>query len=201
MGMKRCENDMHFYDPGKHDSCPYCRSINNNVEKTAGMQQEQKPQGSQWQGTPHDIGNQSTLGMNKTPPRQEFFASSGEPDEVTVGVFDKYNPTVGWLVCIDGYSRGKDYRIKLGINKIGRDAGNDIYIEGDKKISRVNHAEILYLPDENEFLLRRLDNIMVKLNDETVVDKSNLKEYDTIQFGQTKFIFIPLCGEKFKWDI
>jgi len=37
------------------------------------------------------------------------------------------------------------------------------------------------------------------LNDEEVDVPVELKPHDIIELGQTKLMFVPLCGEKFQW--
>ncbi len=127
-------------------------------------------------------------------------------DDVTVGYFKKkagFEPVVGWLVCTEGPSKGKDYRIKPGINEVGRDASRDveIVITDDRMIARRDHAELEYDADENEFYLIRKKNPSVKLNGKSVRQPTQLKPNDVIQFGESVFIFIPLCTESFKWVI
>lgn len=56
------------------------------------------------------------------------------------------DPVVGWLVCIKGPSRGRDYRIRSGRNGIGRSDAMDVPIAGDDTVSRENHAFLVYEP-------------------------------------------------------
>lgn len=46
----------------------------------------------------------------------------------------KVDPVVGWLVCIAGSEKGKDFRIVSERNFLGRGEGMDIGIEGDMNI-------------------------------------------------------------------
>lgn len=41
---------------------------------------------------------------------------------------------------------------------------------------------------------------IVYLNDEVVITAVILKEYDVIEMGKTKLIFMSFCEEKFKWE-
>ena len=73
-------------------------------------------------------------------------------------------------------------------------------ITGDLKISSENHAKISYSEKNNRFNLLPGDGRnIVYLNDEEVFSPMPLKAYDLIDFGETKLIFIPLCGEQFTW--
>ena len=54
---------------------------------------------------------------------------------------EEENPVCGWIVCVKGPRRGKDYRVMDGKNFVGRADDMDIQILGDNKIARRNHAD------------------------------------------------------------
>lgn len=122
----------------------------------------------------------------------------------TVGMMQAqmgFNPVVGWLACVAGPSRGKSYTVRGGVNSIGRSERMDIVITGDLKISAENHAKISYSDKHNRFnLLPGEGRNIVYLNDQEVFTPMPLKAYDLIDFGETKLLFVPLCGEKFTWE-
>ena len=121
----------------------------------------------------------------------------------TVGMMQEqmgFDPVVGWLACVEGPSRGKSYTIRGGINSIGRGDRMDITITGDRTISMENHARISYSDRNNRFNLLPGDGRnIVYLNGEEVFGPMPLHAYDLIDFGETKLLFIPLCGERFTW--
>ena len=121
----------------------------------------------------------------------------------TVGMMQSqmgFDPVVGWLACVEGPSRGKSYTIRSGVNSIGRSERMDIVITGDLKISGENHAKISYSDKHNRFnLLPGEGRNIVYLNDEEVFTPMPLHAYDLIDFGETKLLFVPLCGERFTW--
>ena len=111
-----------------------------------------------------------------------------------------FDPVVGWLACVEGPSRGKSYTIRGGINSIGRGDRMDITITGDRTISMENHARISYSDRNNRFNLLPGDGRnIVYLNGEEVFSATPLQAYDLIDFGETKLLFVPLCGERFTW--
>ena len=122
----------------------------------------------------------------------------------TVGMMQSqmgFDPVVGWLACVAGPSRGKSSTIRGGVNSIGRSERMDIVITGDLKISAENHAKISYSDKHNRFnLLPGEGRNIVYLNDEEVFTPMPLHAYDLIDFGETKLLFVPLCGEKFTWE-
>lgn len=110
-------------------------------------------------------------------------------------------PVCGWIVCISGPRQGKDYKIKEGKNFVGRADDMDIQILGDNKISRRNHGVIVFDKKKMETVLLPGDsNGIVYLNDTAVYTPMPLNSYDTIEMGDSKFVFIPFCGENFMWE-
>lgn len=121
----------------------------------------------------------------------------------TVGMMQSqmgFDPVVGWLACVAGPSKGKSYTVRGGINSIGRSERMDIVVTGDLKISAENHAKISYSEKNNRFnLLPGEGRNIVYLNDEEVFAPMPLQAYDVIDFGETRLLFVPLCGERFSW--
>lgn len=76
----------------------------------------------------------------------------------------------------------------------------DITITGDMKLSAENHAKLSYSERNNRFNLIPGDGRnIIYLNGEEVFAPVPLKAYDLIDFGETKLLFVPLCGEHFTW--
>ena len=117
-----------------------------------------------------------------------------------VGDLEIMDPVTGWLVCIDGPSKGRDYRILTEKNFLGRTDGMDIQILGDNTIAKKNHAVFVYdYKKRRTFLLPGDSQGMVYVNDEAVFTPVELARLDIIEMGKSKFIFIPLCGDEFEW--
>ena len=111
------------------------------------------------------------------------------------------HPVCGWIVCIEGVRRGKDYKVMAGKNFVGRADDMDIQILGDNKISRRNHCVIVDDAKQGQTVLLPGDsNGIVYMNDEAVYVPTQLNLYDVIEMGESKFLFIPFCGEHFKWE-
>jgi len=140
------------------------------------------------------------------PPRVQRPQIATQPEEGatvrmgTMGCADT-QPVVGWLICIDGPDKGKDFRIQSGMNFIGRSNNQDICIPGDQHISREKHARLSFFEDKNSFMLYPGEaHGLVILNDEEVVNPTKLKKYDVIKLGTSLLMFIPLCGDGFDWS-
>jgi hypothetical protein len=172
MNLVRCPNG-HMYSSRKHGNvCPYCNSSGNEPQK----------------------------GLKK----MQTVSNTSDDNAKTLGFWDDnkgLEPVVGWLVCIEGCQRGKDYKIHAEKNFIGRSEEMHINITGDNAISRRNHAIISYNPSERNFFLIPGDGVgIVYHNNEAVYSPIELNTYDLIQMGKSKFIFIPLCGIHFEWE-
>ncbi len=114
---------------------------------------------------------------------------------------NKIQPVCGWIVCIEGPRQGKDYKIHEGKNFVGRADDMDIQVLGDNKINRRNHAIFVYDPKKHETVLLPGDsNGLVYHNDNAVYVPVVLSVYDVIEIGASKFLFIPFCGDHFRWE-
>lgn len=198
MAMKRCSNG-HFYDDSKYQQCPYCGISNMDASKTVPLVQDRPANMASNGGA---VGK--TVSMAASQNSMPVTAASRVSDEgKTIGIMQSQkgiDPVVGWVVCIEGPSKGQDYRIKSERNFVGRDKSMDISIGGDMGISRENHAVISYNPKNNGFrLFPGEGHGIVYLNDEEVYNPMELKRGDVIEMGETKLMFIPICGEDFKW--
>ena len=116
---------------------------------------------------------------------------------------------VGWLVCVLGPSKGKDYRILPEKNFVGRSPDMDIRILGDNAVNIRNHAVIMYDPEKNHTVVLPGDaqGLIYKLNiDDTwdvVYEPKNILSGDRLKIGASEFIFVAFCGDnegfKFNW--
>ena len=112
----------------------------------------------------------------------------------------KGKPVTGWLVCVDGAEKGRDYRIYPNNNVIGSDPCMDICIRGDDSIASKNHAMISYGLNTNEFYLNLTEPQMtLRHNGEKINNTVMLRPYDSITLGKTELIFVPLCRTGFQW--
>ena len=193
MQMKQCPNG-HFYDQSRTSQCPYCssESANINVAKPLFSQQE-----------PVNVG--ATVPLKQEPMNHTMSVnlSPGDENERTQVLIKKeigIDPVVGWLICIEGKEKGRDYRIHSDNNFIGRAEKMDVCIRGDDTISRENHAVISYDSRSKQYYFSPGDGrSIVRVNDNAVFCTIKISAYDKIELGSTKLIFLPLCGEAFNW--
>lgn len=96
---------------------------------------------------------------------------------------------------------GMDYKIHDGKNFVGRGDDMDIQILGDNEINRRNHTVIVYDRKKRNTVILPGDSAgLAYLNGEAVYVPTDLKPYDTIELGKSRFIFVPLCGDNFEWN-
>ncbi|WP_438347734.1 FHA domain-containing protein [Paenibacillus sp. FA6] len=139
--------------------------------------------------------------MPKGEQRRQASADTEEKTMPYLGETVGIHPVTGWLVCIEGPQFGQDYRIMSEKNFIGRAEEMHIRILGDNTISRRNHAVIVYDPKKRNFYLLPGDaSGLAYHNNEAVYSPAELAAYDLIQLGNSKFIFLPLCGAHFEWE-
>ena len=194
--MKRCTNG-HYYDETKHSLCPHCGV---NIDLNLGVTMPKRPVSGGGSDGRSELGKT----VAKIPEALRNNSASPPNEGKTVAVFRKQmgmDPVVGWLVCIEGPDKGKDYRIRSERNFIGRSDKMDICIASDEAISRENHAIVSYSPKKRQFRVYSGESRgLVYLNDEEVITADELKAYDVIELGKTKLMFIPFCGEQFEWE-
>ena len=123
-----------------------------------------------------------------TQERKEVGQTDEDIDKVLF--MKEIKPVCGWIVCIEGPRQGKDYKIHAGKNFIGRADDMDIQVLGDNRISRRN--ETVLLPGDADGIVYH--------NDNAVYVPVVLSVYDIIELGNSKFLFIPFCGEHFRWE-
>ena len=149
----------HMYDVSRYSLCPYCKSE----------------------------GLETEVLEDKINLVEEM-----EDEDRTTAYWSKdsvVDPVVGWITCIEGHDKGKDYRIVSERNFIGRGENMNIQILGDSMISRKNHCSISYNPKQRKFMLTPGDaNGLIYLNGEVM------------EMGESKFVFVNLCGDYFDWE-
>lgn len=134
-----------------------------------------------------------------TQERKETGETDVDAEELLF--LEEQQPVCGWIVCISGPRQGKDYKIKSGKNFIGRADDMDIQILGDNKISRRNHGIVVFDPKKRETVLLPGDSTgIVYHQGDAVYMPKVLNTYDIIELGDSKFLFIPFCGEHFMWE-
>ena len=193
MNIQLCENGHHF-DQSKYAQCPYCNPAFAEVNRTVPLDPSAGSFGS-------TFGNDAG-GIGVTVPLQTA-------SEVTVAIVPesesgkRYDPVVGWFVCVDGPDKGMDYRILNGNNSVGRGGAVQIRIQSDSSISKENMATVTYDALTKTFSFSAGDGRnLIRVNSAPLRPNQwcDLKAYDRILLGRTTLMFVPFCGGEFSWE-
>jgi len=188
MGMIQC-NQRHFYDAGRHSSCPICGVDGLDVGPTKPKVVPRVEKEEVGDTIPKDRQMGVAIVDGPTVPVHRNGEQAG------------FSPVVGWLVCAVGPDRGRDYRIREGQNFIGRMPKNQICLANDQTISSDRHARLIYDPTDREFLIAAGESTgLIYLNGKRVLAPTALKPHDRLKLGSTELIFVPFCGENFTWE-
>ena len=122
---------------------------------------------------------------------------------VTPGESSEQNgPCVGWLVCIGGVHIGRDFRLFVGRNTIGRGSQNGVVLSGDTSVSKEPQAIIAYEPQNNKFFaVPGTARSLSYVNGQVLLGMTELHKNDIIELGKAKLMLIPCCDEKFSWNM
>ena len=108
--------------------------------------------------------------------------------------------TAGWLICIKGVNKGRDYKIHIGRNTSGSGEENSIAVLGDNAVSKAEQVIIIYNPENNRFFAwAGSSQPSSYLNGKLLLDKTEVKKNDVLELGNTRLMLIPCCDENFDW--
>lgn len=192
MAVAQCAQG-HYYDNEKYGECPHCKS-DLPATPRRGISDAQTMLGS------------SLPGVAEAAMRQKVRVDMGPApagaDEKTIGIFRTekgYDPVVGWLVCVDGKEKGRDFRLHTGRNYVGRALKSDIALVDDEGVSREDHCSVVFEPKSGGFHLLRGLGEGVVINGQRLQDAHALAADDELEIGGSRFVFVPFCGEGRSW--
>ena len=211
--MVRCGICGQYYDPSKHFGCPNCSSSSPALtEALYGGIQSDGRYSSPGYGNDHPVTEPVNMQGSYGGYGYRDDSGAGQKTQVADHIEKRplvptqiagrgaFSPVVGWLVALNGPCRGTDYRIHSGYNFIGRERG-DICIHGDPTISKERDTCINYDSRNRTFYVTHENGMNQTLLNERAVRKeeAELYDYDVLTIGQTKLLFMSLCGDKFNW--
>lgn len=196
----------HYYDAEKNAQCPYCGGDGVGVTRPLDG-------GESFAGTAPAV---SAPDFPRTAPISGAFHSAETAGAIpktapvvggqygkTINVNlneDNIDPVRGWLVCVEGKKKGKDFRIQSERNSIGRAKSNKVVLDFDEAVTRESHAVLSYDKKSNTFwIVMDKGESNIYLNDTIVHTPTQLNPYDIIEIGKTKLSFVPFCTDTFQW--
>lgn len=202
--ITRCSNG-HWYDNSVSRRCPHCKLES---EKLSIRLEEIEEDDRTISIAEADISLGEELGAiigntHYNPINSQDFQGEVDDDRtVSFGFFgvSAIQPVTGWLVCMTGNERGKDFHLHTGKNFLGRSTTMDIVLIDDKSISRDRHCSVTYDPVSNQFFVSSEGGNVIYKNDRLLEAPAVLEEGDYITVGETKLLFIPFCKEERKWE-
>ncbi len=203
MADKRCDNG-HFIDES-WDICPYCPQDLSEPEipivrprAVESLAAAPAPAASQPLSSRHD----ESSGLRARHASESGASAAVLPMERTVAASQLHTQkryVVGWLVGLNGASRGESYPVRMGRNVIGRDRKSDIVVSDDQASS--HHADLVFRPEEKRFILMDHNSTNgTYVNENEIEPRRDLAAKDVIRIGSHRFIFTPLCHDGFHWD-
>ena len=192
MAIVRCPNG-HKYDSDINKSCPYCAvSGDSSGWEDLELSGEFEKSGFEWDG--------------KTQPIYDDDDRNGSGATEPFWNKDEYSsqPVVGWLVCIEGQDKGKDFCLHGAKCTIGRHRTSSVVLS-DPHISREGYPALVVYDERktHRFYLASGDAAShnnVELNGNMLLGQSVLNPYDEIRIEDTALVFVPFCGDDFYWE-
>ncbi len=212
----------HFYDGEKYAVCPYCNGVGEPVTTGVGStgtipvppMEPTGPVGPMGGIDPaanndddgvtvsyqKDADREITQSYWHTPEKEQPAAAASGGVELSFAQETRFEPVVGWLVCVEGVERGRDYRLLAGRNYIGRSVDMDVSIPDDKQLSREKHCSIVYDPRSFRFVLLPGDSTLTMVNGAAQNVPCDVSDGDVISCGSTKLCLIRFCKEGRNWE-
>lgn len=199
MADKRCENG-HFIDES-WDLCPYCPAPEGAPEPEIPIIRPSRAVAAPSESP------RSVTAAPQAVNRREGAAPQQPPMERTVAVpkvdvagqMQVKRYVVGWLIGLNGTTRGESYPIRMGRNVLGRDRRSDVIVNDDQASS--HHADLVFRPEEKRFILMDHNSTNgTYVNDVEIEPRTDLAGKDVIRIGSHRFLFVPLCQDGCYWD-
>lgn len=213
MELRRC-NYGHSYDPSISPECPECAAMAGHTVPLVNVDMGYNAPGYAGFGPMDGAGKTEPIQRDTVPVNPQPAAWASADDYKTAGYSaDSYNPTMpvnavqdmavrpvtGWLVCVEGPEKGKDFRLHSDMNYIGRTKANDVVLS-DPTVSRERHAMVAYDTRGKMFFFAPANgSSLVRQNGRPVLSTVELKAGDRLEIGEGIYMFMPLCGENFEW--
>ncbi len=184
MAIIRCSCGF-FYDEEKYGVCPKCSGAYRAMQPVESVLPPAVGRGvPAGQNMP---AGQSAPGRRSAAQAEAFFYEG------------KQDFFAGWLVCVRGAQKGRDFRIFPGFNRVGRQSFSDICLE-DGQVARESHCAVVYEPKKGAFYLMPGKGTVTLLNERRIEGTEELEEGDRIGVGESLLVFIPFCGKERTWE-
>lgn len=202
--ITRCSNG-HWYDNSVDRSCPHCKLESGKLSIRL-EEIEEDDRTISIAETDISLGEELGAVIGSTHSNlansREFPEEMDDDRTISFGFFglSALQPVTGWLVCMTGEEKGKDFRLHTGKNFVGRSTSMDVALIDDKTISRDRHCSVAYDPVSSQFFISSEGGNVTYRNDHLLEAPAVLEEGDRITLGKTTLLFVPFCKEERKWE-
>lgn len=143
------------------------------------------------------VGESSASSITNQPPTQPSFptqvdSAMGLPEQTQKTVpIEQPQPSLAWLVIVNGLRAGRIFSLDTGGTTIGRDAQNDIVLD-DETVSR-QHAKIRTESEsgkkKDQFYIYDLGSSNHTYVNGRRIVRTLLRDGDEIRIGETRMVF------------
>ena len=99
---------------------------------------------------------------------------------------------VGIVKCVFGNSKGKQYMLHKGVNRVGSSYQMDVRIENDLQVTYDNHCSIIYDETKKRFSILPSAGTVTYFNNELLKRKRILKKEDVFRIGRSDYKVLVL---------
>lgn len=189
MAVTRCKNG-HFYDAERFSQCPHCGIFfDDQEEKTVAF-------------VSADLLEDEEKTVAMRPLDKDAEAVADQKDQ-TIGIYVEKRGAdyiTGWLVCTKGPEKGRDYRLRHGFNRVGRDYSMDVVVSEDSSMSREACFAIVYEDRQNRFYAVQQPGGTAYLNGMLLESPTPITTGAILETGSSEFEFIAFCREGRVWE-
>lgn len=211
MAIIRCAKG-HYYDNVKFSRCPHCgvfvtmademtmampRGLffDNDDDKTIALDNDDD------RTIAFDEDDDKTIALSVPEPKGAPEMLEDEDKTISHYAEEKGKDFLtGWMVCVKGAERGKDYRLHQGFNRVGRDPSMDVAVMGDLSIGRTAACAIVYDDKTNRFFVVPQPGAKAYLNGSLIQGTEDMQSGDLLRVGESEFEFIAFCREGRVWE-
>lgn len=193
MNLARCKKG-HYYDEDKYIGCPHCAQKDNIAKSTVRMSDNVDSE--------QTLQNRNVQGKALKDAVLEAIDKKRESEVEQVRGKRSCNSTlfpVGILVETNGCRMGEVHVLEMGCNYLGVCDGEFTVSVDIEQVLEVN-ATITYHEERQMFVMKPLgSDVMVQVGRMMLRENIMLRPYDKIMVKDEILLFVPICGEQFKW--
>ena len=197
MADKRCENG-HFIDDS-WDLCPYCPSESASEDEAppAVHPRPRHDDGPVAAPDPYPSGTRGGVDQAPSQPRRPQRTVTVAKLEQEAEQAPRF--VIGWLIGLNGSSRGESYTIRSGRNVLGRSRSCDIWVHDEQ--ASAHHADLVYRPEEKRYILMDHNSTNgTYVNGVEIEPRRDLVSRDIVTIGSHRLLFVALSDFGLDWD-